>query len=234
MLTIWDMKVPINMDFLEKSYNCASCYQLLRKNPPYLLNQPCILLLYFNLLDCSKMNFICLACKLFWPLVLSYNFTQRGWRIPFGPDDFPGHIEFSESPTNYLFLKILQTGRTYFCPLLYLQQLTTMKRAVWFMDPWVYTSRSRGFPVKNELDKLIPPLTIQLLHSWTTFSSDLHTSLLQQTGPCIMAEYFIPDLPSNSWTFRSTLWDPGVPSCKWIRWINSASDNSATSFLDTP
>ena len=39
------------------------------------------------------------------------------------------------------------------------------------------------FPVANELDVLIPPLTMQLLHSWTTFSGDLHTSLLQQTGP---------------------------------------------------
>ena len=120
-----------------------------------------------------------------------------------------------------------------FCPLLYQQQLTTMRRAVWFMDPWIYSSRSRGFPVENELDELIPPLTIQLLHSWTTFSGDLHTSLPQQTGPRIMAEYFIPNQPSNSWTFGSTLRDPNVPSCKWTRRINSASDNSATSFLET-
>ena len=38
-----------------------------------------------------------------------------------------------------------------------------------------------------------------------------------------MAEYFIPDLPSNSWTFGSTLWDPRVPCWKWIRCINSTS-----------
>ena len=106
----------------------------------------------------------------------------------------------------------------------------TMRRAVWFMDPWVYTLRPRGFPVENKLDELILPLTIQLLHSCTTFSGDLHTSLLQQT--CIMAEYFIPDLPSNSWTFGFTFRNPGVPSCKWTRQINSASNNSATSFLD--
>ena len=181
---------------------------------------------------CGRKNFVCLAHKLFWPLVLSYNFTQQGWRIPFGPDDFPGHIEFGESPPNYLFLSNLRAGQTYFCLLFYQQPLTTMRRAVWFMDPWVYTSRPRGFPVENELDELIPPLTIQLLHSWTTFSGDLHTSLLQQRGPCIMAEYLIPDLPSNSWIFRSTLRDPNVPSCKWTRWINSTSDNSATSFQD--
>ena len=83
-------------------------------------------------------------------------------------------------------------------------------RDVWFMDPTVYNSRSRGFPVENELDRLIPPLTIQLLHFWTIFSGDLHTCLLQQTGPRIMAEYFTPDLPSNSWTFGSTLRDPAV------------------------
>ena len=50
------------------------------------------------------------------------------------------------------------------------------------MDHGICTSRPRGFPVEKELDEFIPPLTMQLLHSWTTFSGDLHTSLLQQTG----------------------------------------------------
>ena len=91
---------------------------------------------------------------------------------------------------------------------------------------------TQGYPVENELDILIPPLTIQLLHSRTTFSGDLHTSLLQQTGPRVMAKYFIPDLPPDSWTFRSTFLDPGFYRCIRIRRINSASDNSTTSFLD--
>ena len=108
-----------------------------------------------------------MARKLFWPLVSSYNFTQWGWRIPFGPDDFPEHIEIDESPPNCLFLRNLQTGRTYFCPLFYQQQLTTMRIE-----------------------------------------------------------------PSNSWTFGSSILDPGVPNWIRIRRINSASDNSATSFLD--
>ena len=102
-------------------------------------------------------------------------------------------------------------------------------RAVWFMELLGLHFYTPRFTVEYELDVLIPPLTIQLLHSWTTLSGDLHTSLLKQTGPCIMAEYLIPDLP-NSWTFGSTLLDPGL-HC-WI-WINSASDNSATSFLAT-
>ena len=38
--------------------------------------------------------------------------------------------------------------------------------------------------------------------------------------------------PSNSWTLRSTLLDPRVPTWIWIRHINSTSDNSATLFLD--
>ena len=101
------------------------------------------------------------------------------------------------------------------------------------VSPIVYTSRPRGFPVENELDELIPPLTIQILHSWTTFSGDLHTYVLQQIGSGIMAEYFILDPPSNSWTFGTTLRDPGVSCWKWIRRINSASDNTATSFLYT-
>ena len=66
---------------------------------------------------CSRKNFVCLACKLFWPLVSSYNFTQWGWRIPFGSDDFSGHIEFGENPPNYLFLSNLRAGRTSFGPL---------------------------------------------------------------------------------------------------------------------
>ena len=144
---------------------------------------------------------------------------SRAYRIRWKPAKLPLH-------------KILQTRRTYFCPLLYQPQLTTTMRAVWFIDRWVNTSRPRGFPVANELDELIPPLTIKLLHFWTTLSGDLHTSLLQQTEPRIMAEYLIPELPSNSWTFGSTLRDPNVPSCKWTRRINSTSDNSATSFLD--
>ena len=155
-----------------------------------------------------------------------------GMTNPIRPRWLSRDVEFGESHPNYLFFKILQTGRTYFCPLFCQQQLTTRRRAVWFMDPWVYTSRPRGFPVVNNLDELIPPLTIQLHHYWTTFSGDLHTSLLQQTGPRVMAEYFIPELPSNSRTFRFTLRDPNVPSCKWTRRINSASDNSATSFRD--
>ena len=163
--------------------------------------------------------------KLFWLLVLSYIFTNG--------DDFPGHIEFSESPPNYLFLSNLQTGWTYFCPLVYQQQLTTIR--IEPSNSWTLESTLRdpgAFPVENELNELIPPLTIQLLHSWTTLSGDLHTSLLKQTGPRLMAEYFIPDLPSNSWTFGSTLRDPEVPSRKGTRRINSASDNSATSFLN--
>ena len=147
---------------------------------------------------------------------------------PIGPGWLSRAYLIRWKPANYLFLKILLRGRTYFCPLLYQQQLPTMKRAVWFMDPWVYPSRPRGFPVEKELDELIPPLTIQLLHIWTTFSGDLHTSLLQQTGPHVMAEYFIPDLLFYSWAFESTLRDPNVPSYKWTRRINSASDNSAT------
>ena len=38
--------------------------------------------------------------------------------------------------------------------------------------------------------------------------------------------------PSGSWTLGSTLLDPGVPSCKWTKHINSTSDNSATSLPD--
>ena len=89
---------------------------------------------------CSRKNFVRLARKLFWPLISSYNFTQWAWRIPFGPDDFPGHIEFGESPPNYLFLKIFRAERTYFCPLPYQQQVTTRR-----MEPfgswtlWVYS-----------------------------------------------------------------------------------------------
>ena len=49
--------------------------------------------------------------------------------------------------------------------------------------PWVCTSRPRAFPVENEWNKIIPPQTMQLLHSWTTFSGDLQSSLLQQTEP---------------------------------------------------
>ena len=105
-----------------------------------------------NLIYCSRKNFVCLARELFWPLVSSYNFTQWVRQIPFGPDDFPGHIEFVESPPDYLFLSNLQTERTYFCQLLYQQQLTTMR-----IEPSssstvrVNTSRPRGSHLKMNL-----------------------------------------------------------------------------------
>ena len=107
-------------------------------------------LFFLELFHYSRKNFVCLARKLFWPCVSSYNFTQWRWRIPFCPDDFPGHIEFDESPPNYVFLTILQTGRTYFCPLLYRQQLTTMRlepSGSWTL--WVYTSRPRIPPLNT-------------------------------------------------------------------------------------
>ena len=34
-------------------------------------------------------------------------------------------------------------------------------------------SYTQGFPVEYELDELIPPQTIQLLHSWTTFKETM-------------------------------------------------------------
>ena len=119
-----------------------------------------------------------------------------------------GHIEFGESLPNYLFLKILQTGRTYFC-LLFPSSNKHREKIRLIHGPLGLHFLTKGFPVDYESDELIPPLTIQLLHSKTTFSGDLHTSLLQQTGPLIMAKYFIPDLPSNSWTFEFTLLDQG-------------------------
>ena len=51
---------------------------------------------------------------------------------------------------------------------------------------------TQDFSAEYELDELILPLIIQLLHSWTTFSGDLHASLLQQPGPRIYGCTFIP------------------------------------------
>ena len=87
---------------------------------------------------------------------LSHIFTQWGWRIPFGLDDFTGQIEFGESPPNYLFLKIFRTGRVSFCPRSYSSRSIT---------PWGEPSNSwtfectlldQRFPVEYELDELIP------------------------------------------------------------------------------
>ena len=116
---------------------------------------------------------------------------------------------------------------------------------------WTFESilLDQGFPVEHKLDAFNPPLTgtlfmLPLTFALSTatrnfaqtfsyfFSGDLHTSLLQQTGSHIMAGYFIPDLPSNSWTFGSTLLDPGFHRWIRIRRINSASGNLATLFLD--
>ena len=82
--------------------------------------------------QCSRKNFACLARKLFWPLVSSYIFTQWGWRIPFGPDDFPGHIEFGESPPPKLHLSLHLSSRTdvFLSSLLWQQLHYTMRRAV--------------------------------------------------------------------------------------------------------
>ena len=52
------------------------------------------------------------------------------------------------------------------------------------------------FPGAYELDELIPPLTIQLLHSWTTFKETVITSFPQQPGPHIYGWTFTPVLKS--------------------------------------
>ena len=44
---------------------------------------------------------------------------------------------------------------------------------------------TQGSTVEYELDDLIPPLTIQQLHSWTTFKGRAITSPPQQPGPHI-------------------------------------------------
>ena len=85
----------------------------------------------YCLFSCSRKNFVCLVRKLFWLMVSPYIFTQWGWRIPFGPDDFPGQIEFGESPPNYLLLKILRAGRMYFRPLSsWRRSCNIMRRAI--------------------------------------------------------------------------------------------------------
>ena len=174
----------------------------------------------------------CLVGKLTWPLVSSDIFTQWGWLILFDPD-LSRAIQRRWKSANLSLSQNLSSWMDVFLS----APLSTATRhredgAVWFMDPLGLPFWTQGFPVENELDELIPPLTFQLLHSRTTFSGDLHTSLLQQTGSRVMTVYFISDLPSGSWTFGSILRDPNVPCCKWTRRINSASDNSATSFLD--
>ena len=46
------------------------------------------------------------------------NFLTVGLGIYFHPmDNFPGHIEFGESPPDYLFLGNFRAGRTFVCPL---------------------------------------------------------------------------------------------------------------------
>ena len=131
-----------------------------------------------------------MARKLFWPLVSSYNFTQWGWRIPFGLGDFPGHIEFCESPPNYLFLGISRVWRMCFCPRSYVSS---------YITPWEEPSNSWTFE-STLLDLRISSwiwirrinfaFTIQLLHSLTTFNETMITSLLQQTRPRIYGGIF--------------------------------------------
>ena len=119
----------------------------------------------------------------------SHIFTQWGWRIPFGPDDFPGQIEFGESPPNYLILKIFRTGLMSFCPRSYSSRSITSWGEP--SNSWAFGSTllDQRFLVEYELDELIP-----LRHSATSFLDNLlgdhYASLLQQTGPCIFSWIF--------------------------------------------
>ena len=74
-------------------------------------------------------------------------------------------------------------------------------RAVWFIDPLDLPFWTQGFLVANELDVLILPLTIQRLHSWTTFKETAITSTPQQPGPHIYGWTFTPVLKSETQHF---------------------------------
>ena len=79
----------------------------------------------------------CLARKSTWLLVSSDIFIQWGWLILFCPD-LSRAIQRRWKSANLSLPKILRTGGTYFGPLLYQQQLTTMRRPI----GWKYQTSS--------------------------------------------------------------------------------------------
>ena len=153
------------------------------------INNTFTIFLYKSL--CSRKNFVCLARK----FVSSYIFTEWGWRILFSPDDFPGQIEFGESPPNFLFFSISRAGRMCFYPRSYSSSCITPwgePSNLWtlestLLDPrvpsWIWIKRI-NFASDNSAT------------SWTTFKKTMITSLPQQTGPRIYGWIFIPVLKS--------------------------------------
>ena len=109
-------------------------------------------------------SYFCLARKLIWPLWSSHIFTQWGWLILLSPDDFPEKHKNGESPPNYLFLRTLPAGRTYFLSTPFIaaeSQHHEESRLIY--GPFESTLLDQGFPVEHELDACNPPLTGTLL-----------------------------------------------------------------------
>ena len=138
----------------------------------------------------------CLARKLTWPLVSSDIFTQWGWLIPFCPD-LSRAIQRRWKSANLSLPQNLSSWTDVFLSTpLSAATHHHEDRAVWFMDPLGLSFYTQGYTVEYELEELIPPLTIQLLHSWTTFKKITITSLPQQPGLHIYGWTFTPVLKS--------------------------------------
>ena len=93
--------------------------------------------------NCSRKNFVCLARKLFWPLVLSYIFPNGDDESHSARMTFPGisnSVKARQTTSSSATFK--QDGRISVCS--FPAAKNTMRRAVWFMDPGVYISRPRG------------------------------------------------------------------------------------------
>ena len=93
----------------------------------------------------ERISYLCLACKLIWPLWSTHIFTQWGWLILFSLDHFSGQHQIEESPPNTLFLRAFQKGQTYLLSALFISSsiTTPWRKPSNLWTSWVYSHRPR-------------------------------------------------------------------------------------------
>ena len=78
-------------------------------------------------------------------------------------------LNWGKPAKHFLFLRTLQKGQTSYCPLFNSSSISTMRKALKFMDPLASILSDQGFLDEYELDEFNPPhtvTTLSLLQLW--------------------------------------------------------------------
>ena len=93
----------------------------------------------------ERISHFCLARNLIRPLDSTHIFNQSGWFVLIHLDYLSGQHKLGKSTKHFLFVELLRSVQTSYSLLSNSSSsIDTMREAVWFMDPCVYFSSTKG------------------------------------------------------------------------------------------